>query len=87
MKAEVQQEVHLHLYHTCNVLSSLIAGPNSMVSARHFGNRMPVISSPHPKAHFTRDTSAAEEILMQPVRAAFFSPIFITSPQNPADTL
>lgn len=26
MKAEVQQEVHLHLYHTCNVLSSLMAG-------------------------------------------------------------
>jgi len=23
----VQQEVHLHLYHTCNVLSTLIAGP------------------------------------------------------------
>lgn len=32
---QVQQEVHLHLYHTCNVLS---AGLNTTVSTWHFGN-------------------------------------------------
>lgn len=72
----VQQEVHLHLYHTCNVLSALIAGLNSMASTWHLGNRMPVISRPHPKAHFTWRMSGNEQIsLMQPVQ-----PTLISSP-------
>lgn len=65
----VQQGVHLHLYHTCNVLSARRAGLNSMASTWHFGNRMPVISRPHPKAHFTWRMSGKEQIsLMQPVQ-------------------
>lgn len=55
-EGRVQQEVHLHLYHTCNVLSALTAGLSSVVSTCHFGNRTPVIRSPHPKAHFARRT-------------------------------
>lgn len=35
-EGRVQQEVHLHLYHTCNVLGTLAAGLNSVVSACHF---------------------------------------------------
>lgn len=58
-EGRVQQEVHLHLYHTCNVLSALTAGLSSVVSTCHFGSRTPVIPGPHPKAHFTRCTRGA----------------------------
>lgn len=63
-----RRSICIYITHVmCSVV--LWLGPNSMVSTRHFGNGTPVISSPHPKAHFTWNMSAAEEILMQPVRA------------------
>lgn len=63
-----RRSICIYITHVmCSVV--LWPGPNSTVSTRHFGNGTPVISSPHPKAHFTWNMSAAEEILMQPVRA------------------
>lgn len=80
-ESRVQQEVHLHLYHSCNVLSALIAGLNSMGSTWH---RMPVISRPHPKAHFTWSMSGIEQIffLMQPVQTTPVSSPHRTSRQT-----
>lgn len=66
-EGRVQQEVHLHLYHMCNVLSALMTEPSSMVSTWQFGDQMPVTSSLHPETYFTGTWQEQRWVLMQPV--------------------
>lgn len=69
MEAGVRQEVHLHLYHRCNVLSAPLAelGIN-MTLWKWRGCRL----RPHQRAHFRRSTSGIEQIpLMLPIRPGY----------------
>lgn len=74
-----RRSICIYITHVmCSVL--LWLGLNSMVSTWHFGNRMPVISSPHPKAHFTWNLSGIEPIFNATCPGYPLSAISISSP-------